>query len=378
MKKRITESQEPVQHGLRRVITGKLQTLWIEFPGYCNLACSYCYACGGEKLRKEDLLPYETYHNLLVQAKFMGVDSIGIPGAGEPFHPLNKENVVRFLYECQEKGFFVTLFSTGEFITPELATELYGLPVEIMLKGNSLRPEQQDRFVSDPEKGRNVEGYGLKRNRAIEILMKTGFNNKVECFERFCRTSRIALVTSIMTTEAGELSNLEEIAEILRFCRRNNIIFDCDTVLRQGRGASCHLCTADQELRQKLLELRDIDATEFDNHWEIGPGYVGTTCDRYGHHMYISQYGDIRPCIGAPNVVLGNVRDTTLAEAWSRREMKIIRNRQYGGKCAECTEFAKGNCHSCLGRHTTNLNNQSLLETGQVETIGCWNFQQKK
>jgi MoaA/NifB/PqqE/SkfB family radical SAM enzyme len=150
MKKRITESQEPVQHGLRRVITGKLQTLWIEFPGYCNLACSYCYACGGEKLRKEDLLPYETYHNLLVQAKFMGVDSIGIPGAGEPFHPLNKENVVRFLYECQEKGFFVTLFSTGEFITPELATELYGLPVEIMLKGNSLRPEQQDRFVSDP------------------------------------------------------------------------------------------------------------------------------------------------------------------------------------------------------------------------------------
>ncbi|MEI8339387.1 MAG: radical SAM protein [bacterium] len=371
-------STKSVQHGLERRNTGKIQSLWLEFWGYCNLGCPYCYACGGEHLDKAKLLKWEDYERVLLEAKSLGIDSIGIPGAGEPFLPINKQMVMRFLHRCKELRMFVTLFTTGEFITDELASELYNLPVEIMLKCNSLTPEVQDRFVSDPKRNIIISGYGEKRNRAIMILTDHGFNNNRACMFHYGRPSRMALVTSIMTTEHGELSNLEEIVEILRFCRRHNIIFDCDTILKQGRGASCELCTGDRELKAKLLELQKIDQEEFGNSWQIGPGYVGTVCDRYMHHLYMNQEGELRPCIGAMGVNLGNIKTTTLKDAWESKEMQMIRNRQYGGKCAECQDFVTGKCNSCLGRHTKNLTSANLLKTGQVETIGCWNFQQKQ
>jgi hypothetical protein len=115
--------------------------------------------------------------------------------------------------------------------------------------------------------------------------------------------------------------------------------------------------------------------------------------------MYINQYGDIRPCIGAMDVNLGNIREgTTLEQAWDTPEMQIIRSRNYKGKCGdECANFAeideertaeagtiKHKCNSCLGRRTGTqiidgkeksiLTNKYLLEKGCVPTVGCWNF----
>lgn len=379
MKKKV--SAKAVQHGLERKNTGSLQSLWIEFPGWCNLACSYCYACGGEKLRVEELMTREDYLSILDEAEEMGVDSIGVPGAGEPFVPANRELTMWFLAECAKRSMYVTLFTTGQFITPELANELYQLPVELMLKGNSLDPDTQDKFVSSPkaEKPKVIQGYGVARNRAIEILMAAGFNNEPACRKMWGRKSRMALVTSIMTGADGELSNYDEMAGLLRFCRENNIIFDCDSVLKRGRGASCDLCEEDARIKAKLTELQAIDATEYDMHWELSQSYVGTVCDRYMHHMYINQYGEVRPCIGAMDVNLGNIKNSSLSEAWNSVEMRVIRARNYHGKCGDkCANFAEGKCNSCLGRRAANLTNESLLEKGCVDTIGCWNFRPRE
>ncbi len=376
MKKNISE--KAVQHGLERKNTGKLQTLWLEIPGYCNLFCSYCYACGGEGLEKERLLSWKQYESILEQAKALGVDSLGIPGAGEPLLGTNLALTMKIIKKCSELGIFVTLFTTGEFITEKLAEELYELPVEIMLKGNTLDPEKQDKFVSDPSRGLIRAGYGEKRNAAIELLKEKGFNNKEVCLKKFGRKSRMALVTSIMTSENGELSNLDEITTILRKCREENIIFDCDSILKRGRGASCELCSSEQELKNKLYELQKIDAQEFGEAWEVSQSYVGTTCDRYMHHLYVNQYSDVRPCIGAMDLVLGNLHEVGLADAWNSTEMQIIRARKFSGKCADqCANFAEGKCNSCLGRRAVNLTNENLLAKGSVETIGCWNFSEK-
>ncbi len=376
----IKNSDKAVQHGLERKNTGRLQSLWIELPGRCNLACSYCYACGGEKLDESRLLSWSDYENILESAKAMGVDSIGIPGAGEPLFGENYNLTMRFLQKCKNLGLFVTLFTTGQFITPELARDLYDLPVEIMLKGNSLDPKVQDDFASNPKLDKKSlrRGYGKARNRAIEILIAAGFTNELACTKMYGRRSRLALVTSIMTSEDDGPSNYKEMADILRFCRQRNIIFDCDSVLKRGRGADCSLCAADQEIKAKLLELQQIDRAEFPEYpkWELSQSYVGTVCDRYMHHMYISQYGDIRPCIGAMDVDLGNVKSNTLEEAWNCAEMRIIRRRHFGGVCGtDCKNFAEGKCNSCLGRRAINLTNETLLKEGFVDTIGCWNNQ---
>ncbi len=369
-----------VQHGLRRANTGRLQSLWVELPGFCNLACTYCYARGGKPNRPDDLLSKDDYNRLLAEAESIGVDSLGIPGAGEPFIERNLELTMWFLTRATELGMFVTVFTTGEFLTEELIAKLKKLPVELMLKGNTLDPEEQDKFVSDPAHGRNIEGYGAKRNATLQALINAGFNSpEDEIARKFGRESRLALVTSIMASDEPDgPSNVNDVAEVLRFCRKNNIIFDCDSVLDVGRAQSCHLKIPGEGIKVALLELQQIDKDEFGQSWELSQSYVGTVCDRYMHHMYISQYGDVRPCIGAEEVKLGSVKTKTLDQAWESTEMRIVRSRCYGGKCGtKCANFAEGKCNSCLGRRAKELSNEQLCRDGFVDTEGCWNFRQK-
>ena len=371
-------SGKAVQHGLERIDTGRMQSLWIELPGYCNLACSYCYANGGKPEFPEKLMTKEDYLNILNEARELGVDSIGIPGAGEPFLPRNRALTMWFLSQCAERGMFVTLFTTGEWIDEELARELYELPVELMIKGNSLDPNRQDEFVSSSI--RQIRGYGAKRNACIELLMQVGFNKL-----GFGRKSRMALVTSVMTDQEGNLSNIDEMEEIYRFCRDRNIIADIDTVLKRGRACQSGLSADEGRILQMLVNLRCIAIEEYGDELSASSStYVGTVCDRYHHHLYIDQYGQIRPCIGAMGVNLGNIREgTTLAEAWESVERRIIRSRQFDGPCTSCVNFQEGNCNSCLGRYTPDegkdvLTNESLLRDGCVHTTGCSLFRQGK
>ncbi|MGV8161791.1 MAG: radical SAM/SPASM domain-containing protein [Candidatus Nanoarchaeia archaeon] len=368
-----------------------LKNIWLELPGYCNLACSYCYAEGGKPKNMENLLNWDHYVSILEQAKAMGVEDVGIPGAGEPLLLRNRDLTFKILEKCRDLEFYVTLFTTGEWINEEIAKKLYDLPVELMLKGNSLNPLTQDSFVSDPNRGRIIKGYGQKRNEALDLLMKVGFNDEKECLEKYGRKSRMALVTSIMTSEGEGPTNYDDMVDLLRFARQNNIIFDVDSVLKRGRAATCDLCEEDQRLKIKLKELQAIDKNEHGVNWELSQSYVGTVCDRFSYHMYINQFGDIRPCIGAMDVNLGNAKQILLENAWNSKEMKIIRSRNYKGKCGEeCANFSevdeeltktagtiKYKCNSCLGRRTENLTNEFLLEKGYVSTIGCWNHKSK-
>ena len=383
-----------------------LKNIWLELPGYCPLACTYCYAKGGKPERPEDLQTWDNYVSILEKAKERGVEDIGIPGAGEPLYNRTlpehvdpdtpgftlRDLTFRVLEKCKELGMYVTLFTTGQFITEEIANRLYDLPVEVMIKGNSLDCQVQDAFVSNPTERRNICGYGQKRNEALEILMERGFNDEQKCLEKYDRKSRMAIVTSIMSSSGEGPTNYEEMVDLLRYARENNIIFDVDSVLKRGRGADCDLCEEDQRLKAKLQELQAIDSEEYGNEWQLSQSYIGTVCDRFSYHMYINQYGDIRPCIGAMDVDLGNAKETTLEEAWSTPEMRIIRGRNYKGKCGdECANFSeideertreagtiKHNCNSCLGRRTEDLTNDFLLENGFVKTIGCWNHKPKE
>lgn len=179
-------------------------------------------------------------------------------------------------------------------------------------------------------------------------------------------------MTSIMTSDDGP-SNVDEIVDILRWCRTRNIIFDCDSVLKQGRGSSCGLATEDVELRAALLRLQAVDHAEFGVDWEVSQSYVGTVCDRYAHHMYISQFGTIRPCIGAVGINLGNARKARLSEAWGGSTMQVVRGRKFGGDCAKCANFTENKCNSCLGRRCPSLNKIEVVRLGEIDTTGCWN-----
>ena len=359
-----------VQPGLGTTKTkqgGELRSMWIEIPGWCDLFCSYCFASTRKIDRDPNNLTIEEYQKLIHAFSEMKGKDIGIPGSGEPFHKdeqmgvSNCDLTLEILECCKEHGICLTIFTTGHWIDKKLAERLLNYDVVLLVKYNSMNPAVQNQLVGSPHK----LDYAKERDHALLQLMALGFNEPA-----FNKKSRLGLVTSVMN------ANKDELPELLRFARRHNLIFDCDTILERGRGKSFDDqggSPSDSEMLEVFKRLQQIDAEEFGNRWDIARSYIGTCCDRFRHHLYISKTGNVHPCVGATSVDLGNIRTSSLSECWNNPVMKTIRNHQYVGKCSECLNFIEEKCYSCLGRCTENLNSDHILRDGCVRTIGCWN-----
>jgi len=370
VKKHLIRQRQYVQPGLGTTNTrsgGELRSMWIEIPACCDLYCSYCFEDTKKYDRDPNNLSIDEYRKLIGEFSYMGGKDIGIPGAGEPFWEdkhvglSNRELTLSILESCKKHGICLTIFTTGHLINDELAEYLVKYDVVLLIKYNSTIESVQNALVG------NVThvNYTKERDNALFKLIRLGFNKP-----SFGKSSRLGIVTSVMD------ANKNELPDMLRFARNQNLIFDCDTILERGRGKTFDDkggSPDNDEMRQIFRLLQRIDAKEYGNHWDISRSYIGTCCDRFRHHIYVSKIGDVHPCVGATKVYLGNIKETALQECWNTPAMKVIRNHHYAGKCVECLNFIEEKCYSCLGRCTKNLTDVQIVKDGVVQTIGCWN-----
>ncbi len=333
-----------------------LRSLWIEIPDYCQLQCPYCFANtrrNNPHLAKDNL-EIEEYLRLLDDFRSGGGKFLGIPGNGEPFHPGNREMVMQILQHANSVGLRTTVFTTGETLFWEmragstyaenvsvdpdfsLMDDIVDLDVILLIKCNSLITKTQDRLVSQP-------GYTQAREKAMGWLkekykLNSDINNR-----------RLGIVTSIMPENQDEILNLYKYAE------DNHLIFDCDTILPQGRGKTFikpgH-ALSDQECRALYQALDKIS----DEHLATGGSYVGVACDRIKHHLYVDIKGSAYTCIGCvergQELVLGSIRKQSIQEIWDnpiRRQMRDDLDEIMLGPCSYCENF-QVSCWSCLGR----------------------------
>ncbi len=336
----------------------KLKDIWIEVGQSCDHRCKNCFESTEKGIDKDpENLTEKQILNTINQAIEMGINEVGIPGAGEPFHPENQNITLKIIQYNHQKNIHTTVFTHLGFLNEELIRKLneYGDKLTLLAKFNSFKPDVQDTFDNAP-------GYTKKREEILKLLFKYKFNDG----------KRLGFVTSVMTI------NIDEIPEIFRYCRKNNIIVDIDNLLPRGRGIKSPFNPSNKKLKEVYEILSKIDKEEFFNkEWEPTCSYVGAySCNRYCHHLYITKKGNVHPCIGSFNVLLGNIKNEKLKDIWNKREMKLIRTKCYDGKCLQCDLFIKGLCNSCLGRYTENLTNDNLLKTGKIHTSGCWVFKQ--
>jgi MoaA/NifB/PqqE/SkfB family radical SAM enzyme len=337
-------------------LPNSLKELWLEIGGSCHLRCSYCFAESGGIDKSLDNVSIDQVKKYIKEFQELDGERIGIVGAGEPFHPRNIEDTFQILEAVKPSKIKTTIFTTADLLNNNSINRLNRYPnLVLLVKYNSQIPKIQDSLV-------NVKGYTERREKAMQELIKRGFND-----------GRLGVVTSILE------KNSEEIPKMFRYARDNNLIFDADTPIPRGRGKTCNREEIARLAKPIIEQLSKIDREEYGNTWEPHASYIASPpCTRFNQHLYVKKDGIVIPCVGSQDVVLGNVKTESLKDIWEKPITKIIRGHNYEGKCTSCKNYQEQKCFSCLGRSTEDLSTEQLLKEGYVKTIGCFQYRKEK
>ena len=163
----------------------------------------------------------------------------------------------------------------------------------------------------------NIEGYTIKRNRALELLAKAGFNKH--------KPTHLCLAANPITNE-----NYDEILEIYKWGRvRNLYVIVCPTMV-SGRCAkewAWHKITPSTE---KLIDLytkiykfnieKGIQTLKQIEEEGIASYAGGHCCNQVACGMYVTLPGIVLRCPGDDITEFGDIWKESLKNIWLKSE----------------------------------------------------------
>jgi len=305
----------------------RLLLIDLHMSNRCNLHCPGCYRDAGKSLAEE--LTFDECKEILWQANVLGAKTWLITGSGEPFMD---EKLLPLMTHAKGLGMGVVVFTNNTMVTEGLAMGITDWEISIVAKLNSFKPEAQDFIVG--RKGAHEKIY-----RGLKNLMLADFN--------YGRPTRLGIDTVIVK------QNYEEIPDIFRYCRNNNIVPYITTELPGGRGKnnSGILDVSVQEIKEMFFRLREIDRKEFRFDWEPHPPIVaGGSCKKILYQLFVGPTGEIGVCPGL-DISLGNIRKISLADALRSELIQKIRHpEKFYQPCPICKENCTGGC--LLSKHS--------------------------
>jgi len=334
---------------------GLLLTMDFDFGSKCSLNCCYCFVCGDyreqESISSSPTRPttLKDLKRVFDEAVDLGLQSAKLVGAGEPFET---PQIIELLEYISQKGVWVTVFTHGRVLgcdeeafrylgmsSEEVVLRLKELRVSIMLKMHSLNPEIEDRLVG----ARPGKPYSIFRNRALELLLKHGFNHGVP--------TRLG-IENVIIRDA-----IEYIEQIYMLKIKYNMYVDIDPPVPIGRTGSNKLrepldISLDDKLSlcTKLYEINKRYGIPF-----IGasPFFGGEPCSQLPNGLYINYWGRVYPCCGAFQLeYLGNIYSDSLRTLLERNPYR--RHWKEYGTAYSGSPFS-GAYHGCPYREETGI-----------------------
>ena len=300
-----------------------LLSMELELSRTCNLRCLYCYAESGIAPTNE--LTLDEILGVVDQAVALGARKIIVLGGGEP---LLYPHLFTVIDAILAKGANADLFTNGMLITPEKAKMLYDRQVSVVVKMNSRQPEVQDYLAGQTGAFAAIE-------KGLANLLAAGYPNEKHTLG----------VETIVCRQ-----NYDELPELWRWARRQNIVPYVEMMTLQGRAKdNPDLEVSSEESRQLFEKLSEIDREEFGTNWTPHPPLAASQCARHEYSCTVTSIGEIHPCPGV-NVSAGNIRENKLAEIINSstviQDLRLIRER-IKGPCSTC-DF-NINCYGCRG-----------------------------
>jgi radical SAM protein with 4Fe4S-binding SPASM domain len=312
-----------------------ISCLQFELSSRCNERCIHCYIPNEKKNHGFDM-PTAKVKSILDEFAAMGGIHVTLSG-GEAFMHKDLIDIVKY---CREKDLKITILSNLISLKDEQIPALKAANISlIQVSLYSMNPEIHD-FIT------TVKGSFEKSKAAIEKLVandipvqiscpimkanRKGYEQVLQYAEKLkikAQTDYIMMARSDLDTEnlANRLS-LEETEELLRDLMEYDINYKKETL---------------QQL--PISDQIKFDLERYKKQPVCGVGY---------DNCCITANGDVYPCAGWQDYVLGNVYKQSLKEIWENservKELRKITQASFP-QCIECE--ARDYCARCLVRN---------------------------
>lgn len=262
-------------------------------------ACPHdCFHCFTDKNRRT--LTLDQIKRVINELAEMKARAIDFLGEGEPTIDPHFFEIIEY---TAHKGIVPVIFTDAatKMRDHDFIKRVKDTGASVCPKCDSLFSAEYQNWVVGDKKGR----YFAQRNEALNLLINEGFNG----------------VSSDGTTRLGfdmviSSRNIEEVAETLRYCRRNNIWVIFSFYLPAGRSGSENFDQKLQPSKEAKREMREtvltIDRDEFGFSHPIWNNLTTVPCVEQ-----IQIYGDgrVSPCLGNETIV-GIVQDHSIRELY--------------------------------------------------------------
>ena len=312
-----------------------ISSLQFELSSRCNERCIHCYIPNDKKNHGFDI-PLLKVKSILDEYASMGGIHVTLSG-GEAF--LHKD-IIEIARYCREKDFKISILSNLISLTDSQVKALKEINISlIQVSLYSMNPEVHD-FIT------TVKGSWLKTKNSIEKLVAADIPIQISC--------------PVMKANRSGYKDVLEYAKSLKVKAQSDFIMmaraDLDTEnlanrlsIEETEMLLRDIIEHDVKYRNETLQQLPIsDSIKFDKEAFLKQPVCGVGYD----NCCIAANGDVYPCAGWQDYVLGNVYKQSLKEIWENSErVKKLRKITQASfpQCLECE--ARDYCARCLVRN---------------------------
>lgn len=312
-----------------------ISNLQLELSSRCNERCIHCYIPNGKKNHGIDM-PYERFKQIVDEFSEMGGIHITLSGGEALLH----KDIIKMLYYCRQKDLKISVLSNLINLTDEVAKTMKDTNVSLVqVSLYSMDPEIHDYITT-------VKGSFVKTKAAIEQLVAIDVPIQISC--------------PLMK------ANKDGYVEVLKYAQSLKVRSQTDYIMM----AQADLDTGNLANRLSLDEtekvLNDIIDYDLDYSSELEKFKPVTNDLEFNRERYMAQpicgvgydnccitaNGDVYPCAGWQDYVLGNVKSQSLKEIWENsirvKELRKLTQASFP-QCVNCE--ARQYCARCLVRN---------------------------